>query len=145
MAPLRAKDDSSVKKIFNNSEGDRHDVTHRMRSRGDHFSISLNKAALLQMSLSLWKELLFRVGRSLYFHHYHFGLVLPRLNHWCASGESLQIKPSESRSRHTFPRKYMYNSQEVSVWCFQILTCPLLLPAVAVKLRGEDEKCCKCL
>lgn len=54
MAPPKTRDDSTVKEAFNNEEGDRHDVIQRMReSRGDHFSISLSKAALLQMCLSL--------------------------------------------------------------------------------------------
>lgn len=54
MAPPKTRDDSTVKEAFNNEEGDRHDVIQRMReSRGDHFSTSLSKAALLQMCLSL--------------------------------------------------------------------------------------------
>lgn len=52
-------------------------------------------------SSSEWKGLLT-------FQHYHFSLVLPSLNHLCASDESLQIKPKESRSRPTLPRKDIY-------------------------------------
>lgn len=70
MALPRTKDDSTVRKSLTiRKVTDRCDVAHTMRgSRGDHFSISLNKAALLKMCLLLGKAFLFfRVKRSFNF------------------------------------------------------------------------------
>ena len=79
----------------------------------------------------------------LIYQYCRFRLVLPGWDHLCASDESLQMKPSRCRSRHTFPRRYWYNKKQANLWYLQTLECLLLLPHIPVKLRGEDEMCCK--
>lgn len=123
---------------------DRCDVTQRMRGSSDHFSISLSKAALPQMCLSLWKALLFfRVERSFNFPALSFQLGTAQFESpVCLRWKFTNKTQRKQEQAHTSWKRHIYNRQEISLWCSQILKGSLWFPDVSVKL-GEDEESCK--